>query len=158
MMILTIFRVQEQWNLCLIHKENVKLNKMLAYLKIQVKYNGLNLKLLNEFFPMLPDPYSMFFNILLIFPVVSPFVGIASQTSKLNKDPIKPNLPVQLDTQNGKSPLSSEITPHTRMEPPNCSSTPFRTPRSVRRGRRSNLLFGSPALSHQSTEDRILGT
>ena len=66
---------------------------------------------------------------------------------------------LKLDIGTKTSPLSSEVTPHVTMEPPNCSSTPFRTPRSIRRGRRNNPFIGSPALPCQgSNEDRILGT
>ena len=62
-------------------------------------------------------------------------------------------------TENKASVISSETTPEIRMAPPNCSSTPFRTPRSVRHGRRTNPLIGSPALPNDvDNEDRILGT
>ena len=54
--------------------------------------------------------------------------------------------------------IQSETTPEIRMAPPNSSSTPFRTPRSVRHGRRTNPLFESPTLAHEgNNEDRILG-
>ena len=56
-------------------------------------------------------------------------------------------------------PRSSEITPQLRMEAPNCSSTPFRTPRSVRHRRRPNAFVKSPPLAFKSSnEDKILGT
>jgi len=88
----------------------------------------------------------------------SSYIGNTNKPSNSAEGSVMTNFPTQLDGNNGKSPISSEITPQVRMDPPNCSSTPFRTPRSVKRGRRSKPLFGSPALPYQSTEDRILGT
>ena len=59
----------------------------------------------------------------------------------------------------GIKPLGSpEITPQVRMELPNCSSTPFRTPRSHRHRRRENKFVKSPPQAFLvSNEDKILG-
>ena len=95
--------------------------------------------------------------IILFYSPDSSYIGNTNKPSNSAEGSVMTNFPTQLDGNNGKSPISSEITPQVRMDPPNCSSTPFRTPRSVKRGRRSKPLFGSPALPYQSTEDRILG-
>ena len=95
--------------------------------------------------------------LIILYYLDSSYIETARKSSKPTETSVISTFPSQYDTQNEKSSVSSEITPQVRMEPPNCSSTPFRTPRSVRRGRRSKHLFGSPALPYQSTEDRILG-
>ena len=95
--------------------------------------------------------------LITLYYLDSSYIDTARKSSKPIETSVISTFPSRYATQNGKSPVSSEITPQVRMDPPNCSSTPFRTPRSVRRGSRSKHLFGSPALPYQSSEDRILG-
>ena len=107
----------------------------------------------------------LIFGIFIVVPIIfipfyspdSSYIGNTNKSSNSAEGSVMTNFPTQHDGNNRKSPISSEITPQVRMDPPNCSSTPFRTPRSVKRGKRSKPLFGSPALPYQSTEDRILG-
>ena len=108
----------------------------------------------------------------LILPVESPFT-VRIKTEKTEGDPsVSNSLNSQQSVQRGAadddrmttSPSSSlsEVTPKvSKMEPPACSSTPFRTPRSVKRGRRRNNHPLNPSTPknyfHRSDNERILG-
>lgn len=77
---------------------------------------------------------------------------IHSNTETVTKDS-----EINAVSENQMSPIPLANTPQVAMAPPHCSSTPFRTPRSVKRGRRHNTIVTSPASSTNHSEDRILG-